>query len=77
MKFLSNKNIINKAKVKRVLCVILKNLSTILPKNIETVENLIVQEDWNVTMIKKDQISEQQKIYYEDNKEIILLQKRN
>ena len=49
----------------------LENITTILPKNIQIVETLIVEEDWNVTMMKKDQISEQQKINYEDNIEII------
>ena len=35
----------NKWTLKRVLCVILKNISTIFTKNVQNAETVIVQED--------------------------------
>ena len=42
---------------KPVVRVILKNISIILTKENQNLKIVIAQEDWNVTMIKKDKIS--------------------
>ena len=64
MKFLFNKNIINKWTLKCVLCVILKNISTVFTKYIQNAKTVIVQEDRNGIMKKIE------KKYYYRNKTI-------
>ena len=66
--YLFNKNIINKWKAKRVLCVIWKNISTIFTKHTQIAQTVIAQEGLNVTM--------KTKIKYRINRNYIIKKQR-
>ena len=77
MKFFSIKNIINKWILKCVLFVILKKISKTFTKKYTECIDCNRARGLKRYYENKDKISNQQKLYYEKNRDRILLQKQN
>ena len=75
--YLFNKNITNKWKAKRVLCIIWKNISTIFTKHIQNAKAVIAQEGLNVTMKTKIKYRINRNYFMKKTEKKTLLQKQN